>query len=123
MSKARLIITAVVLEGRSQADVARSYGVSQAWVSRLVARYRTEGDAAFVPRSRRPNTRPNQTPTETVDLVGARSYFGGDVDATAFATVFREICSRSAICDFGTPSAANLRINAQSSKVITLRSS
>ena len=28
MSKARLIITAVVLEGRSQADVARTYGVS-----------------------------------------------------------------------------------------------
>ena len=39
MSKARLIITAVVLEGRSQADVARTYGVSQAWVSRLLTRY------------------------------------------------------------------------------------
>ena len=30
MSKARLIITAVVLEGRSQAQVARDYRVSQA---------------------------------------------------------------------------------------------
>jgi hypothetical protein len=39
MSKARLVITAVVTEGRSQGEVARAYGVSQGWVSRLVARY------------------------------------------------------------------------------------
>ncbi|MFP5021183.1 helix-turn-helix domain-containing protein [Pseudonocardia phyllosphaerae] len=42
MSKARLVITAVVLEGRSQSEVARAYGVSQSWISRLVARYRVE---------------------------------------------------------------------------------
>ena len=48
MSKARLIITAVIVEGRSQADVARDYGISQAWVSRLIARYRVEGDTAEV---------------------------------------------------------------------------
>jgi transposase InsO family protein len=69
VSKARLIITAVVLEGRSQAQVARDYNVSQAWVSRLVARYRAEGDSAFEPRSRRPRTRPDATPAETVELV------------------------------------------------------
>jgi transposase len=69
VSKARLIITAVVLEGRSQAQVARDYNVSPAWVSRLVARYRTEGDTAFEPRSRRPHTRPDATATVTVDLI------------------------------------------------------
>jgi transposase InsO family protein len=69
VSKARLIITAVVLEGRSQAQVARDYNVSAAWVSRLVARYRAEGDVAFEPRSRRPHTRPGATPSATVDLV------------------------------------------------------
>jgi hypothetical protein len=53
---------------------------------------------------------------------GNRSYFGGDIDATAFTTVVREIPNRSAICFFGTPSAASLRINAQSSTVITLQS-
>jgi transposase len=52
MSKARLVITAVVVEGRSQSEVARDYGVSQSWISRLVARYRAEGESAFVPRSR-----------------------------------------------------------------------
>ena len=56
MSKVRLVITAVVVEGRSQGEVARAYGVSQGWVSRLVARYRAEGEAAFEPRSRRPKT-------------------------------------------------------------------
>lgn len=71
MSKARLIITAVVLEGRSQAQVARDYRVSPAWVSRLVARYRTEGDSAFEPRSRRPLTRPDATPAATTELVVA----------------------------------------------------
>lgn len=69
MSKARLIITAVVLEGRSQAQVARDYQVSEAWVSRLVARYRTEGDAAFEPRSRRPHTRPHATPPATREQI------------------------------------------------------
>jgi transposase len=44
MSKARLVITAVVMEGRSQGEVARAYGVSQGWISRLVARYRAEAD-------------------------------------------------------------------------------
>ena len=55
MSLARLVITAVVLEGRSQAEVARSYGLSRSWVSRLVKRYELEGMAAFEPRSRRHN--------------------------------------------------------------------
>ena len=69
MSKARLIITAVVVQGRSQAEVARTYGVSKGWVSKLVARYRAEGEAAFEPRSRAPHTHPNATPEATVALV------------------------------------------------------
>src|SRR3990172_3195012 len=69
MSKARLIITAVVVEGRSQAAVAREYQVSKGWVSRLVARYRTEADAAFEPRSRRPKRSPNAIPAATVKLI------------------------------------------------------
>jgi transposase InsO family protein len=71
MSKARLVITAVVAEGRSQGEVARAYGVSQGWVSRLVARYRAEGEAAFEPRSRRPETSPNAISGVTVELIVA----------------------------------------------------
>jgi hypothetical protein len=47
MSKARVVITAIVVEGRTHGEVARAYGVSQGWISRLVARYRVEGGAAF----------------------------------------------------------------------------
>jgi transposase InsO family protein len=69
MSRARLVITAVVVEGRSQAEVARAYGVSPSWVSRLVARYRSEGDAAFESRSRRPKRSPGATPSEVVERI------------------------------------------------------
>ncbi len=69
MSKARLVITAVVTEGRSQGEVARAYGVSQGWVSRLVARYRAEGESAFEPRSRRPRTSPAAVSDTTVELI------------------------------------------------------
>jgi transposase InsO family protein len=69
VSKARLVITAVVVEGRSQADVAREYRVSNGWVSKLLARYRAEGDAAFEPRSRRPHSSPNRTPDNTIELI------------------------------------------------------
>lgn len=69
MSKARLVITAVVVEGRSQAEVAEAYGVSKSWVSKLIARYRAEGDTAFEPRSRRPHTSPTATPTATLELI------------------------------------------------------
>ncbi|TDQ65165.1 homeodomain-containing protein [Actinomycetospora succinea] len=63
------MITAVVVEGRSQSDVARAYGVSQPWVSRLVARYRAEGETAFTPRSRRPTRSPSATSAGVVELV------------------------------------------------------
>jgi transposase InsO family protein len=69
VSKARLIITAVIVERRSQAQVARDYGVSEGWVSKLVARYRSDGDAAFEPRSRRAHTSPNATPAGVVEVV------------------------------------------------------
>jgi transposase InsO family protein len=69
MSKARLVITAVVIEGRSPSEVAKAYDVARSWVYTLVARYRVEGDTAFEPRSRRPARSPNATPPETVERI------------------------------------------------------
>jgi transposase InsO family protein len=69
VSKARLVITAVIVEGRSQSEVSRAYGVSQPWISGLVARYRAEGDAAFESRPRRPHTSPRRLPQSTIDLI------------------------------------------------------
>jgi len=69
MSKARLVITAVVVEKRSQAEVARAYGVSPGWVSKLMARYRAEGEAAFEPHSKRPRTSPAALSPLVVELI------------------------------------------------------
>lgn len=44
-------------------------GVSQGWISRLMARYRLEGEAAFEPLSRAPVSSPAATPPQTVELV------------------------------------------------------
>ena len=67
-SKRRLVIAAV-LAGSTQSEAARTYGVSQGWISRLMARYQAEGDAAFEPRSRAPKTNPGATAPNTVELV------------------------------------------------------
>jgi transposase InsO family protein len=47
--------------------------VSKGWVSKLVARYRAEGETAFEPRSRRPHTSPAAIGDTTVEaIVGLR---------------------------------------------------
>ena len=58
MALARLVVTAVKVEGRSKSEVARSLGVSRFWVQQLVRRYEVEGEAGLVPRSRRPRRSP-----------------------------------------------------------------
>jgi transposase InsO family protein len=69
MSKARLVITALLTEGQTVSEVAARYGVHRSWVYRLKARYDDEGEAAFEPRSRRPLTSPRAIPDATVELV------------------------------------------------------
>lgn len=69
MSKARLIITAVVVEGRSKSEVARDYDVSRYWVHQLVKRYLAEGEAAYQPHSRRPHTSPNAVEADVEDQI------------------------------------------------------
>lgn len=58
-----------VLRDLSQGKAARRYGVSQGWISRLLAQYRVEGEAAFEPRSRRLRTSPNATAPGTAELI------------------------------------------------------
>ena len=69
MSKARLVLTALFVEGQSPAEVAERYGIDRSWVYKLKARYEAEGDAAFEPRSRRPRTSPTAISDEVVDLI------------------------------------------------------
>jgi len=64
-----LIVTAVTLQGLSQAAAARAYGLSESRVSRIMARWRAEGDASLEPQSRRPHTSPNAIPSSTVEVI------------------------------------------------------
>ena len=64
MSKNRIIVSSVVIEGRSKAEVARDYGVTYRWVHTLVSRYLAGGWEAIEPQSRRPKTSPSRTPPD-----------------------------------------------------------
>ena len=61
MGMPQLMVTAVLVEGRSKSEVAREYGVSRRWVITLVQRYLAEGQAGLQPRSRRPQHCPGRT--------------------------------------------------------------
>jgi transposase InsO family protein len=65
MSKQKVIVLAVVEQGLSASEAARRYGVSRQWVHALLARHREGGLKAVEPRSRRPNSNPRATGTET----------------------------------------------------------
>lgn len=89
MSMARLVVTAVRLEGRTKAEVARDYGVSRQWVHELVRRFDAEGEAGLEPRSRRPRGSPQLTPKglqdEIVELRKALAEEGLDAGAHTIA--------------------------------------
>jgi transposase InsO family protein len=65
------LVNAVVLEHRPVAEVARAHGVSRSWLCELLARHRQAGEAAFVPRSRRPRSSPNRVPAAMEDEIVA----------------------------------------------------
>jgi len=71
MSVAKLVVTAVTVQGVSQAEAAATYGVSKGWVSKLMARWRAEGDAACEPRSTRPHYSPTAIGEDVIHLIVA----------------------------------------------------
>ena len=56
MVKNQIIVESVVSQGLGVRATAKKYGVSPAWVSTLVTRYRREGPSAFEARSKRPHS-------------------------------------------------------------------
>jgi len=57
----RMVVDAVLVEGRSVREVATAFGRSKSWVHELVTRYRLEGEVALEERSRRPASSPRRT--------------------------------------------------------------
>ena len=61
MDLAGYVVRAVLAEGRSVREVAAAHGVSKSWIYELLARYRADGDAGLIPRSKRPRSSPTRT--------------------------------------------------------------
>ena len=89
MSMARLVVTAVVAEGRSKSEVVRTYGVSRRWVITLVQRFLAEGEPGLEARSRRPRRSPGQLNVALEDeIVALRKHLvdlGHDAGAQTIA--------------------------------------
>ena len=71
MEMGRYLVEAHLREGRRVAELAATHGVDRSWIYKLVARYRAEGDAGLVPRSRRPRSSPTQVPTQVEEEIVA----------------------------------------------------
>jgi transposase InsO family protein len=69
MSKARVIVLAVVHQGLTKAEAARRFGVSWQWVHTLVTRYNAGGLEALEPRSRRPASNSKAIPAAVADRI------------------------------------------------------
>jgi transposase InsO family protein len=66
VAKARYLVEAHLVEGRSVRELAATHGVHRSWIYKLLARYREGGYEALEPRSRAPRSSPNRTPEEVV---------------------------------------------------------
>lgn len=104
MSLARLVVTAVLVEGRSKAEVARTYGVSRPWVHELVRRYLAEGDAGLEPRSRRPHTSPTRVTEALEDEIVAlrKELLDQGLDAGAHTIAFHIAARRADVPSVST---------------------
>src|ERR1700730_3229997 len=110
----RYVVEAVLLEGRSPTELARSHGISRSWVFELLKRYREAGDEGLKPRSRRPRSCPHQVSPEIqariVELrhqllldgfdAGAQTiahYLATDVDTVPAVSTIWRILSREGL--------------------------
>jgi len=88
MGMPELVVTAVLVEGRTKSEVARDYRVSRRWVITLVGRYLAEGDPGLLPRSRRPRTSPRQTSAEVEErIITIRKQLDKDGHEAGAATI------------------------------------
>ncbi len=95
MGMPQLVVTAVLVEGRSKSEVARDYGVSRRWVVTLVQRYLAEGEAGLRPRPRRPLHSPGRTAQDIEDeIVALRKELERDGHEAGAATIAAHLQQR-----------------------------
>jgi transposase InsO family protein len=71
MDLAGYVINAVMVEGRSVAEVAAAHDVSRSWLYELLTRYREQGEEGLGARSRRPKSSPTRVATTLEDEIVA----------------------------------------------------
>ena len=71
MDLAGYVVNAVLVEGRTVAEVCESHGISRSWLYELIARYREAGDEGLRPRSKRPRRSPTRTAARVEDDIVA----------------------------------------------------
>lgn len=71
VDKGRFLIETHLRTGRSLGELAAAHGVHRSWLYKLMARYRTEGDAGLEPRSKRPLRSPTRITDRHEDAIVA----------------------------------------------------
>src|SRR4051794_3742421 len=109
MDLAGYVINAVLVEGRSVAEVAAEHGMSRSWLYELLARYRADGEKGLKPKSRRPRSSPRRVPPEMEDEIVAlrKSLAEEGLDAGA-STIHYHLQCRYRRRKKAVPSAASI---------------
>jgi transposase InsO family protein len=109
MDLAGYVINAVLVEGRSVAEVAAAHEVSRSWLYELLARYRAEGEEGLKPKSRQPRSSPTKVPVAIEDeIVALRKALTEDgLDAGA-ATIHYHLLCRHRRRKASVPSVATI---------------
>lgn len=95
MDKARYLVEAHLLEGRSVSELAAAHGVHRSWIYKLLARYRAGGYGALERRSRAPRSSPHRTPAVLVRaVVGLREQLQAEGHDCGAATIAYHLAER-----------------------------
>ncbi len=95
MDKARYLVEAHVVEGRSVGELAATHGVHRSWIYKLLARYRAGGYGALERRSKAPRSSPNRTSAEMVEaIVSLREQLAAEGHDCGAATIAYHLAER-----------------------------
>ncbi|HWC09989.1 MAG TPA: IS481 family transposase [Acidimicrobiales bacterium] len=109
MDLAGYVVKAVLVEGRSVAEVAADHGVSRSWLYELLARYRAGGDEGLKPGSRRPNSSPARVPAALEEeIVALRKSLAEDGLGAGAATIHYHLRRRHRRPKKSVPSVATI---------------
>ncbi len=109
MDLAGYVIKAVLVEGRSVAEVAAAHDMSRSWLYELLARYREQGEDGLKPGSRRPRSSPTQVASAMEDEIVAlrKSLSEEGLDAGAH-TIHHHLARRHRRRPTAVPSVATI---------------